>query len=172
MISKVREFVRERTQVVAKRAEKLRKYPVKAARSAAAKSAERISSLKAPVRMIGRSGVKLTSVSGTAVQSLIELQSEIVTSALNDAAAQLERAARTENVRDLVREQADLLRGVRDRIVEDMNRAAAIVTHAGRGVREVAAETYGKVTKPTTKKAPASKGKRKARKSGARRTTA
>jgi len=41
-----------------------------------------------------------------AAQNLIELQAEIVSSALNDAAVQLERLSYTETARDFARQQA------------------------------------------------------------------
>ena len=101
------------------------------------------------------SGVKLTNVSHEAVLSLMALQLEVVTSALSDAAAQLERVAQSDNVTDLVRGQADELRAVRERVVSDVNRAVSIVRDAGRGARAVATETYAKVAKPAKAKAKA-----------------
>ena len=73
--------------------------------------------------MIARSGVKLTAVSQTAVSSLIELQSDMLTSALSDVALRLERASRAENIVDLVRDQIELIPATRARIVEDAQRA-------------------------------------------------
>jgi len=99
------------------------------------------------------------------------LQLEVVTSALSDAAAQLERVAQSENVKDLVSGQADELRAVRARVVSDVNRAVAIVRNAGRGARAVATETYTKVARPAKAKAAkakttrARKAKRTVRKS-------
>jgi len=87
-------------------------------------------------------------VSHEAVLGLMALQREVVTSALADAAAQLERVAQSDNVKDLVSGQADELRATRARVVDEMKRAVAIVKHAGRGVRTVATETYTKVTRP------------------------
>jgi phasin family protein len=110
--------------------------------------------------------VKLTNVSHEAVLSLMALQLEVVTSALSDAAAQLERVAQSDNVRDLVSGQADQLRAVRERVVGDVSRAVWIVREAGRGAREVATETYAKVARPAKRAAarPAAK-KRAVRKS-------
>jgi hypothetical protein len=92
------------------------------------------------------------------------LQLEVVTSALSDAAAQLERVAQSDNVTDLVRGQADELRAVRERVVSDVNRAVSIVRNAGRGARAVATETYAKVARP----AKAAKAKAKAKTTRAR----
>ena len=148
MASKVKEFVNEQAQVLAEQAARLRQAPGKVVRGAAAKSAKGIRALQDPVRVVTHSGVKLTNVSHEAVLSLMALQLEVVTSALSDAAAQLERVAQSENVKDLVSGQADELRAVRERVVSDVNRAVAIVRNAGRGARAVATETYTKVARP------------------------
>jgi phasin family protein len=173
MISKVKEFVNERRQVLSEQAQKIRKVPVEVARSTAIKTAKRIKSLKDPVRALSRSGVKLTAISQGTAQSLIELQAEIVTSALSNAAAQLERAAQTESVMALARDQADVLQATRERIVEDLRQAVAIFKDAGGDVRKVATQTYGKLAgqaeaeMPAAKKA-ARKGKRAVRKTATR----
>ena len=170
MISKVKEFVNEQAQVLAEQAARLRQAPGKVVRGAAAKSAKGIRALQDPVRVVTHSGVKLTNVSHEAVLSLMALQLEVVTSALSDAAAQLERVAQSDNVTDLVRGQADELRAVRERVVSDVNRAVSIVRDAGRGARAVATETYAKVAKPAKAKAKA-KPTRTRKAKGARRTT-
>jgi phasin family protein len=171
MKSKVKEFLTEKTQVFAEQAKAMRDAPVAAARDAATRSAEQIKSLRRPVREVARSGVRLTSISQEMLQGLIELQEQIVTSALDDAASQLEGAARTESMMDVVRNQAEVMRSTRERIVADMNRAVGIVTEAGRGARDVAADTYSRVRKPAAAAAPA-KAKRAARKAPARGRTA
>jgi phasin family protein len=160
MASKVKEFVNEQAQVLAEQATRLRRAPGKVVRSAAAKSAKGIRALQDPVRVVTHSGVKLTNVSHEAVLSLMALQLEVVTSALSDAAAQLERVAQSDNVTDLVRGQADELRAVRERVVSDVNRAVSIVRNAGRGARAVATETYTKVARPAKAKAAKAKATR------------
>jgi len=157
MASKVKQFVNEQAQVLAEQATRLRRAPGKVVRGAAAKSAKGIRALQAPVRVVTHSGVKLTNVSHEAVLSLMALQLEVVTSALSDAAAQLERVAQSDNVTDLVRGQADELRAVRARVVNDVNRAVSIVRNAGRGARAVATETYTKVARPAKAKAAKAK---------------
>jgi hypothetical protein len=160
MISKVREFVSEQQQMLAAQARKLGTAPGKVVRGAAARSAKRIKALQEPVRVVTHSGVQLTNVSHEALLGLMALQLEVVTSALSDAASQLERVAQSDNVMDLVRGQADELRATRERVVSDVNRAVAIVKDAGRGVRKVANETYTKVAKPARAARPAAKGTR------------
>jgi hypothetical protein len=160
MVSQVKKFMNDENEIFAEQARLLRKAPGKAVRGAAARSAKRVRALQEPVRVITHSGVKLTNVSHEALLNLMALQLEVVNSALSDAASQLERVAQSDNVRDLVSGQADELRATRARVVDEMNRAVAIVKHAGRGVRNVATEAYTKVARPAT----AAKAKRAVRK--------
>jgi hypothetical protein len=126
------------------------------------------------VRVVAHTGVKLTIVSQKALQSLIELESEVITSALSGAARRFEHAARAEDMLDLVRDQTATLPATRDRLVDEATRGAAIFTDAGREVRKLAVETYGKVFEtarepsPKAKTTRARKAKRVVRKSGAR----
>jgi phasin family protein len=175
MINKIKDFVSDQTQALADQAQKMRKEPAAAAREAARKSAEGIKSLNDPIRALSRSGVKLTAISQGTAQSLIELQAEIVTSALTEAATQLERAAQADNVMDLVRDQGAVLQATRERIVKDITQAVAIFKDAGGDVRKVATQTYEHVArkapaKPAARKtaAPARKAKRVVRKAKAR----
>src|SRR3954454_8657609 len=98
MASKVKEFLQQRTQALAEQARTLGEAQMAAARGVAANSAARIRDMDEPVRAVARSGVRLTALSHGAVQNLIELQEQIVSSALDEAATQLENVARTENV--------------------------------------------------------------------------
>jgi len=170
----MQEFMSEQTQALADQAEKFRKNPVGFMRKALVDSAESFKSLKSPVRMVAHSGVKLTVVSQNTLQSLIELQAEVITSALNGAAMRFERAARAEDILDLVRDQTDMLPATRDRLVDEATRAVAIVTDAGHEIRKLATQTYGKVFEPTAQAMPkaktarARKAKRVVRKSSAR----
>ncbi len=83
----VQEYVAEGGELLVGQVRKFRENSVESVREAVTGSAETLKALKSPVRMIARSGVKLTTVSQTTVQNLIELQSDVVTSALNDVAA-------------------------------------------------------------------------------------
>ena len=170
MVSKVKEFVNEQKQVLSSQARRLGRAPGKVVRNAAARSAKRIKALQEPVRVVTHSGVKLTNVSHEALLGLMALQLEVVTSALSNAAAQLERVAQSDNVMDLVRGQADDLRATRDRVVKDVKRAVSIVKDAGLGARDVATETYTKVVKrgPAAKPTRARKAKRAVRKTKAK----
>ena len=160
MVNKVKEFVSEQQQLLSRQARKLGRAPGKVVRDAAARSAKGIKALQEPVRVVTHSGVKLTNVSHEALLGLMALQLEVVTSALSDAASQLERVAQSENVMDLVRGQADELRATRDRVVTDVKRAVSIVKDAGVGARDVATETYTKVVKRGPAARPAAKPRR------------
>jgi phasin family protein len=147
MITEMQEFMSEQTQALASRARKLGKAPVKSARAAAVRSADGITTLKSPVRAISRAGVKLATVSMTAVQNLIELESDMVTSTMTDAATRLKKAARADGIVELVREQAETLRASGERIVGDATRAVEIVTDAGHDIRRIATQAIGSVAK-------------------------
>jgi len=170
MIFDIQEFMNEQTQALAEQVESFREDPVVFTRNALIDSAEGFKSLKRPVRMLAHSGVKLTVVSQTAMQGLIEWQAEVITSALSGAAARFERAAHAVDILDLVRDQTDMLPATRDRLVDEATRGAAIVKGAGREVRKLAVETYGKVFEapeeelPTARTPRARKAKRVVRK--------
>jgi phasin family protein len=172
MASKIKDFVIEQREILAERASQLRTEPVKAARAATAKSAQRIKALNPRIRAVSRSGVKLTAISQGAAERLIQLQEQLVTSALTDAATQLERAARADNVKDLVKDQAEVLRATRERIVSDITEAVTILKHAGGDVRKVATHTYESVTGKAAPEAPKAKAARRKAKSAARKAPA
>jgi hypothetical protein len=148
MVSKAKKLVREQTEFVGEQARVFRQAPGVLVRRAAATSAQRIKALQRPVRVVTRSGVRLTSLSQETLQSLLELQLEVVTSVLTNASAQLERVARARGVRDLAGGQAEELRAARKRIAADIKRVIEILSRAGKGVRTVATDAYEDVVKP------------------------
>ncbi|RPI16121.1 MAG: hypothetical protein EHM60_02940 [Lysobacterales bacterium] len=154
MINQMQDFVAEQTAALTTQVRKLRKESVETVREVAAGSAEGLKSLKSPVRLFARSGVKLTSVSQSAVANLIELQSDMVTAALTDAALRLERASRADTIVDLVRDQVELVPATRERFVGDAQRAVQILKHAGRDFRGVAAHVYERVVEPVEERIP------------------
>jgi phasin family protein len=158
----INEFIDEQKKGLAELVENFGKSRVAAARSAARESAARIKALNVRVRELARSGVRLTEVSHGAAQSLIELQADIVGSALTDAAAQIERMAYTENVRDLARLQAGVLQGARDRIVEDFSRTVTVLKDAAGDARK-AVVTRAPVQPAARKKAAVRRKKAPAR---------
>jgi len=162
------EFIAEQMKGLTEMVTELRRSRVQAARKAAVESAARIKSLNQRVRSLAKSGLRVTAASQGAVQSLIELQEDIVTSALNDAAAQMERLAYTESVRDLARVQGEILQAARQRIVDDIARAVTVLRSAAGDVRKAAERA--EAAKPVKAKAKAkakvkakSKAKAKAR---------
>ena len=169
------EFIDEQKKGLTELLENLSKSRVAAARNAARQSAARIKALNGRVRALARSGVRLTAVSQGAAQSLIELHAEIVDSALTEAAAQIERLAYTENVRDLARLQTEVLQATRQRIVADIERTVGILKGAASDARKVVAPRPAPAPaparrKPATRKTAA--GKTPTRKSAAPKTAA
>lgn len=171
MIEQIQDFVSERTSAITDQVQKFRKESVETVRDAVAGSADNIKALKSPVRTIARSGVKVTSVSQTAFASLIELQSDIVTSTLTDVALRLERAARADNIVDLVRDQFELAQATRGRVVEDAQRAVEIFKVAGRDLKGVATHAYERFLETAEEKAPAVKTAKRKAKRAVRKTT-
>jgi len=147
MIVEMQEFMNEQTQALTHQAQKFRRNPVRFMRKALLDSAEGLKALKSPVRVVAHSGVKLTVVSGNALQSLIELESEIVTAALTGAATRLERAAEADGVADLVLDQVEMLGATRERVADEATRAVEIVTDAGKDIRKLATHAYDSVVK-------------------------
>src|SRR6188474_1583315 len=94
MISQLQEFVVDKAQALNDQVTRIRQGSVKSARVAVQGSAESLKGLKNPVRLVARSGVRLSTVSQTAVQELIELQSEALTAALTEFALRLAPRAR------------------------------------------------------------------------------
>jgi hypothetical protein len=172
MITQMQEFVAEQSAAFQGQIERMAKESVENVRETVVGSAETLKSLKSPVRTIARSGVKLTTVSQTAVASLIELQSDVLTSAISDAALRLERASRAENLIDLVRDQFEMIPATRARIVEDAHRAAMIFKHAGRDLRGVASHLYERVVETAEEKVPEVKIVKRKTKRAVRKTTA
>jgi hypothetical protein len=166
----INEFIEEQRKGLAELLENLSKSRVAAARNAARQSAARIKELNGRVRALARSGVRLTAVSQNAAQDFIELHAEIVNTALTEAAAQIERLAYTESVRDLARLQAEVLQATRQRIVDDIARAVTILKDAADDARVAVAPAKPArrkaKTKATTKVAAKSRAK-----SGARKTS-
>jgi hypothetical protein len=154
----INEFIEEQRKGLAELFETLSKSQVAAARNAARQSAARIKELNGRVRALARSGVRLTAVSQNAAQGLIELHAEIVNTALSEAAAQIERLAYTESVRDLARMQTEVLQAARQRIVDDIARAVTIL-------KDAAGEARSAVTPatPAAKAAPRRTAKAKAK---------
>jgi hypothetical protein len=169
-VQQVQEFVAGHAAALAGRVQKARRNSLTSARDAVRNSADSIRSLKSPVHTIARSGIKLTSVSQTLSQNLIELQTDIFNAAISDAALRLERASRAASLADLLREQIGLVPATRTRFTADAQRAAKIFREAGREVRAVAAQTFQSIRTPDSGPAPAAK--RKARKTAARKSPA
>ena len=171
MISQLQEFVVDKAQALNDQVTRIRQGSVKSARVAVQGSAESLKGLKNPVRLVARSGVRLSTVSQTAVQELIELQSEALTAAITEFALRLERVARAASVGELVRAQVEMLPATRARVAGDAGRVLQIVTSTGREIRDLATETFERVTEAAEKPAPVRSRRRKAKKAARRSAT-
>ena len=172
MFTQIQEFVSKDRSILVDQVSRIRKDSVDSVREAVAGSADSIKSLKNPVRTIARSGIKLTNVSQATMQSLIELQTDIVTAAITDAANRLERASRAASVVDLVQAQIDMIPATRTRLVDDANRAVEIFKTTGRDLRDVAGYTFDRIIKPLEDEIPSVKVKVRKSKKTARKTAA
>jgi hypothetical protein len=168
----VKEFRNEQRRDLAEVMLRFRDEPIETLREVAVSSADGIKSLKTPVRAFAHSGVKLATVSQNAVQSVIELEMEVITSALTAAAMRLERAAQAEGIADLVLDQAEMLGATRDRIVEQTTRAVEIFKVTRRDLRGVARHAYEIALKATDERGPELKKAKRKVKRTVRKTTA
>jgi len=161
MVGKARKLMNEQVEFASEQAGILRRAPGTLMRRAAQKSATGVKALQKPVRAVTRSGVRLTSLTQHTVESLLELQLEIVTAALTNAAEQLQRVSRAQSVRALVGGQAEELKAARERIVKDIQRVVAILKRAGKGARAVATDTYAEIVKAPRAEAATARPARK-----------
>ena len=168
----VKEIRSERRRDLAGQMQRFRDEPIETLREVAVSSADGIKSLKAPVRAFAHSGVKLANVSQNALQNLIELESDVITSTLTAAAMRLERAANAEGIADLVLDQADMLGSTRDRIVDHATRAVEIFKVTGRDLRGIGRHAYEVAVKATEEKVPEVKRARRKVKRAVRKTAA
>ena len=172
MIANINESGSVRRRDLAEQIRRLRDEPIETMREVAMSSADGIKSLKAPIRALAHSGVKLATVSQNAVQNLIELESEVITSTLTAAAMRLERAAQAENVLDLVLDQAEMFGATRDRIVDHATRAAEIFKVSGRDLRGVAGTRTKSSSRRPTRQVPEVKRAKRKVKRAVRKTAA
>ena len=168
----VKEFRSERRRDLTEQMQRFRDEPIETLREIAVNSADGIKSLKAPVRAFAHSGVKLATVSQNALQSLIELESDVITSTLSAAAMRLERAAQADGIADLVLDQADMLGATRDRIVDHATRAVDIFKVTRRDLRGIGRHAYEVFVKATEEQVPEVKRAKRKVKRAVRKTTA
>ncbi len=148
MFNQVQDFVTEQMQAFAGRAQQFGSDPLTAVREGAAYSADGLEAIKQPVRVAARSSVQLSSLVQKTTQELIELQSDMLTSSLTEMAESLERAAEATDYAALVSAQAEAARKSAERLASDATRAMEIFVAAGRGMQQVATETFEKAAKP------------------------
>jgi phasin family protein len=157
MVSKARKLVNEQVKFAGEQAKVLRDAPGNLMRQAATRSARGVRALTRPAEVVTRSGLRLATLSQHTAQSLLELQLDIVTTALTNAAKQLDHVARARSVRAIVGNQATELKAARDRIAKDVRKVVDILKRAGKDVRAVAKDTLDEVRTP----APAAPARRR-----------
>lgn len=148
MFNQMQDFVSEQMKAFAGQAQEFGADPLAAVREGVTYSADGLKSLKQPVRAAAKSSVELATVSQKAFQDLIELQAEIATKTLTEVAAGLERVAHAKDITTLLSAQTDALRESAERLVNDANRVMEIFATAGRGVQQIAVESFENVAKP------------------------
>jgi len=165
MFNQMQDFVTEQMQAFTGRAQQLKDDPLTAVREGVSYSAETVEAFKQPVRFAARSSVQLSSLAHKTTQELIELQSHLMTASLTEMAESLERVAGATDFASLVSAQADAARRSAERLANDANRAIEIFATAGRGMQEVAVETYQKVATPAEVITPRARKTRRTAKS-------
>ncbi len=170
MFTQIQDYVSDNTSAIVDHMAKLRQESADNVREVFSSSADSLKSLKSPVRTIARSGIKLTNVAQSTTQSLIELQSDVITATITDAARRLERASRAANIVDLVQTQVDMFPATRTRIVEDAQRVVDIFKTTGKDLRGVASYTYDRIIKPVEDELPTVKVTKKKTKRAAAKT--
>ena len=153
MASRVRRLIREQREFADEQVQVLRGAPGTLVRRAAEKTARTVKALENPARVATRAGVRLTSLSQHTLESLLELQLEVITSVITSAATQLERVSRSRSLRGAVGAQAEELRAARDRIAADLERVLEILARAGRGLQSVAQDAYEGTVRPAAEAA-------------------
>ncbi len=154
MFNQFQDFVTEQMQALTGRAQQFGADPLTAVREGVTYSAGSLEALKQPVRVAARSGVQLSSLTHKTAQELIELQSQLMTSSLTEIAEGLERVAQAKDFAALVSAHSEALQRSAERLANDATRAMEIFASAGRGVQQVATESYHKVAKPVEAVAP------------------
>ena len=170
MFTPIQDYVSDNTSAIVDHVAKLRQESADNVREVFSSSADSLKSLKSPVRTIARSGIKLTNVAQSTTQSLIELQSDVITATITDAARRLERASRAANIVDLVQTQVDMFPATRTRMVEDAQRVVDIFKTTGKDLRGVASYTYDRIIKPVEDELPTVKVTKKKTKRAAAKT--
>jgi len=116
------------------------------ARSSTEQLADRLEGLGTPIRTLQHASAKFTVVSQRYFEELLDVQAAAVRAALEDGAARLRIVAQAEDLRTLVRDQIERLPASRARISADLRHAAQATGKAGRELRDLAGDTYGRLT--------------------------
>ena len=115
------------------------------ARSSTEQLADTLEGLGTPIRTLQHASTKFTVVSQRYFEELLHVQAAAVRAALEDGAARLRIVAQAEDLRTLVRDQIERLPASRARISADLRHAAQATGKAGRELRDLAGDTYGRL---------------------------
>ncbi len=145
------------------------------------KASEWVAHQKTPVRKITSASLKLSAISHRTADKLIKQQEKAIEREFDALAAYLRTLASSHDVRSFVREQANVLPRVTQRMVENSRQTFSILRDAGSDINGLARSTVTEF-RPTTSRKPATRKtaktaatktkKKTARKTTSRRKTA
>ena len=132
---------------------------LKGARDRTEKAAGRVSKGKKPVKAISRFGIKLSDVSHRTVNKLWKQQTRLVEKQIDAVADHLKAASKSEDLKDLVKTQIDMIPEHTSRIADEARDAIGIVKGAGSEIRDIVKGTIDELRGKTsdTKEDPAAK---------------
>jgi hypothetical protein len=118
---------------------------VQRARGSAQRAAARVVAARTPVKTLAEATQRLNDLSHRYVEQLVRQQSKALEGAITAGARHLERAARAEDLKGLIADQAELISASRERLKRDLKATWTIAAGTGREIRDVAIETYAQL---------------------------
>ncbi|MCI0431625.1 MAG: TIGR01841 family phasin [Rhodospirillales bacterium] len=148
------------------RARNYRQAAVSAARDSVRSAADRVATVKQPVRTLAVAGQKLSNLSSRYFEQLFGQQAHTLEGVIEAGVERLKRAAQAETLADFVQEQKDLGATSRERLTKDLKATWKIATDTGSEIRDLAVETYAELIHGVkTRRAAAPRAKRVVKKS-------
>ena len=135
-----------------------------AARQGVKQAAEVISATRTPVKTLAQAGQRLNALTHDYVEQLLAEQARVVEGLIDRGVDRLQRLARADSARSLVREQSELGSDGRKLLARDAGKLWKIVASTGREIGALASDTYAElihgtptVTAPVARRKPAKK---------------
>jgi hypothetical protein len=135
-----------------------------AARQRVKQAAEVISATRAPVKSLAQAGQKLNTLTHDYVEQLLVEQTRAFEGLIDRGVDRLQRLARADSARSLVREQSQLGSDGRKLLARDAGKLWKIVASTGREIGALASNTYAElihrtptVTAPVARRKPSKK---------------